>query len=264
MFSNPFSKTSFAIITGATRGYGLELAKVIAPVLCRDSVLVLTGRNQEKLDSAQKLVNSLRSSDDVIVNTVKTDLGVADDVEKFIGKCTENVDVKSFQSAVIIHNAGSLGDVTLRMDEYSSQTAISQHMDLNVSNVMFYTAEFLRLFHMSPVKCFVVNISTLCAVEPFPSCALYCTGKAARDMMFKVLAAERPDVRVVSWAPGPMPTDINLCSVLSLALRSTHQILLHILLSRLHFQSHDNALLHAPLAESPSRRAFLVYYVIIL
>ncbi|XP_076824458.1 sepiapterin reductase-like [Clavelina lepadiformis] len=208
MSSNPFSKTSFVIITGATRGYGLELAKVIAPVLCRDSVLVLTGRNQEKLDSAQKLVNSLRSSDDVIVNTVKTDLGVADDVEKFIGKCTENVDVKSFQSAVIIHNAGSLGDVTLRMDEYSSQTAISQHMDLNVSNVMFYTAEFLRLFHMSPVKCFVVNISTLCAVEPFPSCALYCTGKAARDMMFKVLAAERPDVRVVSWAPGPMPTEM--------------------------------------------------------
>ena len=29
-----------------------------------------------------------------------------------------------------------------------------------------------------------------------------------RDMMFKVLAVERPDIRVINWAPGPMPTQM--------------------------------------------------------
>jgi len=47
-----------------------------------------------------------------------------------------------------------------------------------------------------------VNISSLCALQPFRSWALYCSGKAARDMMFRVLAAEEPDVRVLNYAPG--------------------------------------------------------------
>ena len=34
------------------------------------------------------------------------------------------------------------------------------------------------------------------------SWGLYCSGKAARDMMFKVLALESPDLRVVNYSPG--------------------------------------------------------------
>ncbi|XP_061655358.1 sepiapterin reductase a isoform X2 [Phyllopteryx taeniolatus] len=56
----------------------------------------------------------------------------------------------------------------------------------------------------------VVNISSLCAVKPFPSWVLYCTGKAAREMMFKVLAEEEPDLRVLNYAPGPLDTDMQL------------------------------------------------------
>lgn len=52
----------------------------------------------------------------------------------------------------------------------------------------------------------VVNISSLCALKPFKSWTLYCTGKAARDMMFKVLAVEEPDVRVLNYAPGEFCT----------------------------------------------------------
>ena len=47
-----------------------------------------------------------------------------------------------------------------------------------------------------------MNISSLCAVKPFKNWALYCSGKASRDMMFQVLALEEPDVRVLNYAPG--------------------------------------------------------------
>jgi sepiapterin reductase len=35
------------------------------------------------------------------------------------------------------------------------------------------------------------------------------TGKAARDMFCKVLAAEESDIRVLSYAPGPLVTDMT-------------------------------------------------------
>lgn len=47
-----------------------------------------------------------------------------------------------------------------------------------------------------------MNVSSLCAMKPFKNWALYCSGKAARDMMFQVLALEEPDVRVLNYAPG--------------------------------------------------------------
>ena len=36
-------------------------------------------------------------------------------------------------------------------------------------------------------------------------------GKAAREMFFKVMALEKPDVRVLSYAPGPLKTDMFYC-----------------------------------------------------
>lgn len=39
--------------------------------------------------------------------------------------------------------------------------------------------------------------------------ALYCAGKAARDMLFQVLALEEPNVRVLNYAPGPLDTDMQ-------------------------------------------------------
>ncbi|KAL7499979.1 hypothetical protein ACHAWT_010920 [Skeletonema menzelii] len=43
--------------------------------------------------------------------------------------------------------------------------------------------------HISLVR--VINISSLCASEPFPTMSLYCAGKAARDMFHAVLAKEQ-------------------------------------------------------------------------
>uniref|UniRef100_A0A8C9Q336 Sepiapterin reductase n=1 Tax=Spermophilus dauricus TaxID=99837 RepID=A0A8C9Q336_SPEDA len=45
--------------------------------------------------------------------------------------------------------------------------------------------------------------------EPFKGWALYCAGKAARAMLFQVLAAEEPSVRVLSYDPGIMDTDMQ-------------------------------------------------------
>lgn len=55
----------------------------------------------------------------------------------------------------------------------------------------------------------IVNISSLCAVQPFKSWGLYCAGKAARDMLFKVLADEEPNILVLNYAPGPLDNEMQ-------------------------------------------------------
>lgn len=77
------------------------------------------------------------------------------------------------------------------------------YLSLNVSSCLCLTASVLQAFPQRPgVQRTVVNVSSLCAQQPYSSWVLYCTGKAARDMMFRVLAAEEPELRVLNYAPG--------------------------------------------------------------
>lgn len=87
---------------------------------------------------------------------------------------------------------------------------VNSYWALNLTSMLCLTSTFLKAFPDSPgLSRIVVNISSLCALQPFKGWTLYCAGKAARDMMFKVLAAEDPSVRVLSYAPGPLDTDMQ-------------------------------------------------------
>ena len=60
----------------------------------------------------------------------------------------------------------------------------------------FSRSKFLQQF--KEASCTVVNVSSLMAVQAFPYFSLYCTGKAARDMMCQVLAKEEVNVSTLS------------------------------------------------------------------
>lgn len=80
---------------------------------------------------------------------------------------------------------------------------VNAYMSLNVSSALGLTAGILQAFPQRfGLTRTVVNISSICALAAKPSWVLYCTGKAARDMAFKVLAMEEPDVRVLTYSPG--------------------------------------------------------------
>ena len=80
---------------------------------------------------------------------------------------------------------------------------VTSYMAFNLSSAVCLTAGVLAAFpRREGLRRTVVNVSSRCAVDPFPSWGLYCGGKAARDMMFKVLATEDPDLRVLSYSPG--------------------------------------------------------------
>ncbi len=55
----------------------------------------------------------------------------------------------------------------------------------------------------------VVNVSSDAAVEAYPGWGGYGSAKAALDQVSAVLATEQPDVRVLSFDPGDMATDLQ-------------------------------------------------------
>ena len=62
------------------------------------------------------------------------------------------------------------------------------------------------------MKIYVVQISSLAAIQEIKSWGMYCIGKAARDMFMRVLALEEPKILSLSYAPGPLDNDMQVSS----------------------------------------------------
>uniref|UniRef100_A0A8C6ZAD0 Sepiapterin reductase n=1 Tax=Nothoprocta perdicaria TaxID=30464 RepID=A0A8C6ZAD0_NOTPE len=151
------------VLTGASRGFGRSLARLLAPRLGAGSVLLLLARSAAPLAELAAELRRGAPAAALRVECVPADLGTDEGLRRAVRALHELLPSAPAARLLLINNAGSLGDV--------SKT-------------------FVEL--------------------PFRSWALYCGGKAARDMIFQVLALEEPDVRVLSYAPGPLDTDMQL------------------------------------------------------
>lgn len=145
----------------------------------------------------------------LVIRCVTADLAQKGAVEETVkaAKQTSHLDIDRL---LLINNAASLGDVSRFAVSFTDPEEINSYLAFNVSSALSLTAALLDAFpKRSGLQRCVVNVSSLCALQPFPSWVLYCTGKAARDMMFRVLAEEEPELRVLNYAPGPLDTDMH-------------------------------------------------------
>ncbi len=93
-----------------------------------------------------------------------------------------------FDRAIFINNAGSTGYVG-PSNTLPSPKEMQSYMDLNVTSSLWMSSYFIQYFSKI-CDCTVVNMSSLCAIQPFRTMGMYCTGKAARDMFHKTMAEE--------------------------------------------------------------------------
>ncbi|XP_051474280.1 sepiapterin reductase-like [Apus apus] len=197
------------VVTGASRGFGRSLARLLAPRLGSGSLLVLVARSAAALAG---LAAELRGSGPGLrVECVAADLGCQEGLRRVVGALQELLPTVPPGRLLLVNNAGSLGDISKSFLGLTDPDEINSYFAFNVTSALCLTSAALQAFGTRPGSSrTVVNISSLCAVKPFKNWALYCSGKAARDMMFQVLALEEPDVRVLSYAPGPLDTDMQL------------------------------------------------------
>uniref|UniRef100_A0A8D0FEQ4 Sepiapterin reductase n=1 Tax=Strix occidentalis caurina TaxID=311401 RepID=A0A8D0FEQ4_STROC len=162
---------SACVLTGASRGFGRSLARLLAPRLGEGSVLLLLARSAEALAD---LAAELRSGGTGLrVECVAADLGCEQGLRRAVAALREVLPAAPPGRLLLVNNAGSLGDISKSFLDLTDPDEINSYF-------------------------------------PFKNWALYCSGKASRDMMFQVLALEEPDVRVLNYAPGPLDTDMQL------------------------------------------------------
>jgi sepiapterin reductase len=146
-------------------------------------------------------------------------------------------DVPYLDRIVFINNAGTLGPLgpcagimTDSSTNNNSEVPRPTHslasfrtaMDLNVTSALWMSHALVHyamhtltqhphdtdaLVSVPPIV--LIQISSLAAVQPMPTMAVYSAGKAARDAYTTAWSHESsPHVRLLSYAPGPLETDM--------------------------------------------------------
>ncbi|KAI8792811.1 sepiapterin reductase-like [Biomphalaria glabrata] len=203
-------KVSVCVITGPTRGLGRSIAQQFANKLPKGSLFILLSRNQILLDSISELI--------LLKDGIRTVTGIFDQgscdqnlYDNILEDCLKNAeaDVTEFQQAILINNSGTLEplDFVRNLDDVCT---ISNFFNTNLAGCVALTSKFMQLFNSPSIKSkIIVNISSLSAVQPMKSWALYCMAKSARDMMIKVISEEEENIRTLNYAPGPLVTDMT-------------------------------------------------------
>lgn len=182
---------STAIITGASRGLGLALARSLGE---RGWTLVIDARGAEDLQRAATELD--RHAD---VRAITGD--IADDWHRqaLIAAAGDRIDL-------LVNNASILGP--------SPQPELADYPTAMLARVYAVNAIApLALIQLAlplmPAGACVVNVTSDAAAEPYAGWGGYGSSKAALEQLTAILAAERPALRVYAIDPGDMRTRMH-------------------------------------------------------
>jgi len=151
------------LITGGTAGIGLEAAKQF---LANGAKVIITGRNQEKLDEAKKSYPALTA--------IKSDVANADDARILFNKIRElgGIDVLYNNAGVMSgpRNMGIANDKHFELAKYE--------MDINYLGVIRLNNLFIEMLK-SRKEGAVINTSSILSYVPLNLGPTYSASKAA-------------------------------------------------------------------------------------
>ncbi|CAL4066400.1 unnamed protein product [Meganyctiphanes norvegica] len=200
----------WVVVTGASKGLGAEICVGFAKLMAPGSCIVGVARSSQGLKDTEQKVK--QANPHVQFKSVVLDLGSADKegMESALAPTLSTLENTALSKVLMVHNAGSLGDLQY-VKNLIDHEHTRKYYEFNISSVITLNAIFMDYVKSLPssVQCQIINISSLCAITPFKSWGLYCAGKAARDMFFKVLATEEPTISVLSYSPGPLDGDMQ-------------------------------------------------------
>jgi NAD(P)-dependent dehydrogenase (short-subunit alcohol dehydrogenase family) len=182
-----------AVVTGASQGLGLTLAEALA---ARGWALVVDARRTDRLDDA---VARLARATDVV--------GVAGDVtdpahRRALARAAETLG----RVGLVVNNASTLGASPLPTLGVITPEVFRATFE---TNVIAPIALLQALDGVLADGATVVNITSDAAVEPYEGWGGYGASKAALEHASRILAAERPDLRVLVVDPGDMRTEMH-------------------------------------------------------
>jgi NAD(P)-dependent dehydrogenase (short-subunit alcohol dehydrogenase family) len=191
-------KTQVALITGASHGLGLAIARAYAR---RGLRLILTARGAEALGAATR---ELQQSTDVVA----LNGDVADSTH--IDRLVESGLQRFGQIDVLINNASELGPSPLPELQQLPPRAFENILRVNVVGPLELIQRVLPGMRQRGSG-LIVNVTSDAGVEAYPTWGGYGASKAALEHLSRVLAAEidGSGVRVYVVDPGDMDTAMH-------------------------------------------------------
>ena len=186
-----------AIVTGASRGIGREIAKT----LTRAGIQVVANYNKSE-QKAKKLKEELKN-ENMDIDIFKADVSKREEAKALVNYTLN----KYGRIDILINNAG--------ISEYKIFTDETDEDWNNVINTNLYSAfvmaqEVIPNMIHNKSGC-IINISSIWGMVGASLEVLYSISKAGMDGLTKGLAKELgpSNIRVNSIAPGAMDTDMN-------------------------------------------------------
>lgn len=191
----PRDEKSVALITGASRGIGLELAKQCA---MHGHDVVLVARSQDALEAA---AGTIEGRYGVHAAVVPADLSSPDAPPEIFASMLE----QKIEIGLLINNAGfGLGGVFLETD-------LERELDMIQVNIAAPT-QLTKLFLAPMVKRRsgrIMNVASTAAFQPGPLMSVYYATKAYLLSFSEAIAEELRDtgVTITALCPGATATD---------------------------------------------------------
>ncbi|GJM15463.1 MAG: oxidoreductase [Thermodesulfobacteriota bacterium] len=185
------------LITGASSGLGMELAKLFA---ADGSDLVLVARREDRL---VELANELKAENDIEVHVLPKDLSKKPAPKEIFSHLKK----EKIQIDVVVNNAG-FGN-----KGHIADLDTDLQLDMIQVNLVALT-HLTRLFIPGIIERGyggILNVGSLAGFQPGPNLAVYFATKAYVLSFTEALAEEisNPNIKISCLAPGPVKTEFG-------------------------------------------------------
>lgn len=185
-----------AIITGASRGIGREIAKILA----RQNIKIIANYCNSR-NRAEELQEELKK-ENIDIDIIKADVSKRDECKKLVEFAIE----KYGEIDILINNAG-IAEYKLFTDETDEDW--NRVINTNLYSAFAMCQEVIPNMIQNKRGC-IINISSVWGIVGASLEVLYSVSKAGMDGLTKGLAKELgpSGIRVNSIAPGVIDTDM--------------------------------------------------------
>ncbi|SFV35322.1 SDR family NAD(P)-dependent oxidoreductase [Hyphomicrobium facile] len=187
-------KGKVAIVTGASKGIGAEIARALAAAGAAVAVNYASSK-----EGAEKVVADIKSNGGKAI-AVKGSVANADDIKNIFAETK-----KAFGSLdILVNNAGVYAFQPL---EGVTDGEFQRQFNTNVLGTILAAQEAAKYF--GPEGGSIINVSSVVSLAAFPNTVVYSATKGAVDAVTRVLAAELgpKKIRVNTIAPGLVETE---------------------------------------------------------